>query len=80
MRFLIKLALSLLIDLVLTVLVVMIFRGDARWCAAFFVLMSWPLILMVMVVMGIKNDRPVDMIKMENYYNTAAIRRNTERK
>jgi hypothetical protein len=45
----------------------------------FFIAGMWPIIWMMVIILPIKNPPRVDMIKMQNYFNTDAIRRNTDR-
>lgn len=81
MRTLLQLAASLLLAFVLILLVIGAFPGDIGWSLAFFIFCLWPMIWFIMVVYSIDKDErgSVDMRKMQNYYNLAAIRQNTNR-
>jgi hypothetical protein len=76
MRILISLVLSVVIEFVLMA-AALFSRDPASWILILF--MSWPLIFFLTSVGFIKNNSPVDMIKMQNYYNLDAMRRNSDR-
>ena len=77
MRIFLGFVLSLFIDFVLILITIATFKDWPSIC--FFVVCSWPLIWMCIILSQVESDERVDMIKLQNYFNLAAVRRNTDR-
>lgn len=75
------LAFSLLIDFLLLLVAVAMTYSKPEVCFAlcFYIALMWPIIWMIIIFTQIKVKPQVDLIKMQNYYNLDAIRRNSDR-
>jgi hypothetical protein len=77
MRVLIGLIASLIIDFLLVLAAVAFIKDWPSAC--FFIVFSWPLIWLCIIAYQVDEPQHIDLIKMQNYFNLDAVRRNTDR-
>ena len=76
-----SLLLSLLIDFVLAFITLITLYRWPSLCfgVLFFVVLGWPMIWFCIIILQMNGNKSIDMIKMQNYYNLDALRRNSDR-
>jgi hypothetical protein len=75
-----SLLLSFLIEFLAIVAIIALTHNQSETCFAllFYTVFMWPVVWVSVMIWPAKNVQ-IDMIKMQNFYNLAAIRQNSDR-